>query len=248
MMRLQKNYQFLIIVFAVSLLQACAINDKQQKQLIDSGQELLKGLNKKSLTEQDIAAGLKEALKIGSERVVAQVGKKNGYLNDKNIHIALPAKLQKVHKALDKLGLGQYTKELEIKMNRAAEVAAPKAKKLFFSAIKTMRWQDIKAIYNGKNDAATQYFKKKMTPSLKRMMKPLITQTLAETGFYQAYKHVLKQYHSIPFVPKVKDDLTGYVMAKGINGMFYYLAKEETAIRKDPVKQTTALLKKVFGK
>ena len=111
-----------------------------------------------------------------------------------------------------------------------------------------MRWQDVKAIYNGKNDAATQYFKKKMTPSLKRMMKPLITQTLAETGFYQAYKHVLKQYHSIPFVPKVKDDLTGYVMAKGINGMFYYLAKEETAIRKDPVKQTTALLKKVFGK
>jgi Protein of unknown function (DUF4197) len=29
--------------------------------------------------------------------------------------------------------------------------------------------------------------------------------------------------------------------------VFYYLAQEEAAIRKDPGKQTTALLKKIFG-
>jgi hypothetical protein len=32
------------------------------------------------------------------------------------------------------------------------------------------------------------------------------------------------------------------------DGMFYYIAQEEAAIRKDPVKQSTELLKKVFGK
>jgi hypothetical protein len=48
-------------------------------------------------------------------------------------------------------------------------------------------------------------------------------------------------------VPDVKADLTKHVIQKGINGIFYYLAKEEAAIRKDPVKQTTDLLKKVFG-
>jgi hypothetical protein len=48
-------------------------------------------------------------------------------------------------------------------------------------------------------------------------------------------------------VQYIKADLTEHKINKGMNGMFYYLAKEEAAIRKDPVKQTTALLKKIFG-
>jgi len=35
-------------------------------------------------------------------------------------------------------------------------------------------------------------------------------------------------------------------MNKAINGLFYYLAKEEAAIRKDPAKRTTELLKRIF--
>ena len=45
----------------------------------------------------------------------------------------------------------------------------------------------------------------------------------------------------------MKANLTGYVIQKAEDGIFYYMAKEEASIRKDPVKQTTALLKKVFG-
>ena len=245
-MHLHKNFFILIVTLIFILLSSCAINDKQQKQIVESSQALLKGLNKKKLTEKDIAAGLKEALKVGFERVVSQLGKHNGYLNDKAIHIILPENLQKAHKTLNKLGLGHYTKELETKMNRAAELAAPRAKKIFYSAIKDMRWQDVKVIYNGDNDAATQYFKNKMTPALKQIMKPLIDQTLAQAGVIKAYQHAVKQYHSIPFVPRVKNDLTAYVMDKGIYGLFYYLAKEEAAIRQDPAKRTTALLKRVF--
>ena len=248
MQKLKTIYKLSILISFSLLFQACAINDKQQKQWMNSGSSLLQNFTKKPLSDQDIAAGLKQALTIGAERVVAQVGKKDGYLKDKLIHIALPKKLQEVHKVLNQIGLGHYTRELEIKMNRAAEIAAPKAKKIFISAIKNMRWQDVKGIYKGKNDAATQYFKRKMTPSLKQMMKPVIEQTLAQTGVVQAYKKVMQQYNAIPFVQKMKYDLTGYVMGKGINGMFYYLAKEEAAIRKNPAKRTTALLKRVFGK
>ena len=247
MKHLKISFKFIVLILLTFSLSACAITDKQKNKWRGQGQALLNGVNKKPLTEKDIAAGLKEALKVGSERVVNQVGKRNGYLNDKAIHIALPANLQKVHKTLSKVGLGKHTKELEVKMNRAAEIVAPKAKKLFWSAIRDMRWQDVKTIYNGKNDAATQYFKKKMTPSLKQMMAPVVTQTLAQAGVVQAYNHAIKKYHSIPFVPRVKSDLTGYVMNHAIKGLFYYLAKEEAAIRKDPVKRTTTLLKKVFG-
>lgn len=246
---LQTSSQFLLLSLFLFSLNACAINDKQQAtQWLNSGKNLLNNLNKKSLSTQDIAAGLKEALSVGATRAVSKVGQKNGYLKDKAIHIALPNKLQKAHQTLNKLGLGKYTKELEVKMNRAAEIAAPKAKKIFFSAIKNMRWQDVQSIYKGKKDAATQYFKRKMTPSLKQMMRPVITQTLSEAGVVQAYKHAVKQYHSIPFVPRVKEDITAYVMDKAINGLFYYLAIEEAAIRKDPAKRTTELLRRVFSK
>lgn len=247
MLQFNMAYKYFILIFFSLFFQACAINDKQQGNLFDSGQSFLNSFNKKSLTDKDIAAGLKEALSVGAERVVTRVGTKDGYLKDKFIHIALPEQLQEIHKSLNKLGLGRYTKELEIKMNRSAEVAAPKAKTLFFSAIKDMHWQDVKAIYKGKNDAATQYFKRKMTPTLKKMMRPVVSKVLSDVGAVKAYKDVAKQYNSIPFVEKINYDIEGYVINKAISGMFYYLEKEEAAIRKDPVKRTTALLKRVFG-
>lgn len=248
MKHLKISFKFIILILFTFSLTACAITDKQKNKWRAQGQALLNGVNKKQLTEKDIAAGLKEALRVGTERVISQVGKNNGYLNDKAIHIALPKNLQKVHNTLNKVGLGKYTKELEIKMNHGAEVAATKAKKLFWLAIKDMRWQDVQAIYKGKPNAATQYFRKKMTPALKQMMRPVINQALSEVGAVKAYKHAVKQYHQIPFVPRVKDDLADYVMKKGIYGMFYYLEKEEAAIRNNPVKRTTALLKRVFAK
>lgn len=247
MLSLKNSIQLCVVIFVISFLQSCVINDKHNKQWTESGHVLINNLNNKPLTKKDIALGLKDALKIGAERVVARVGKHNGYLNDKNIHIVLPAKLLKVQDTLKKVGLVRYTRDLEVKMNRAAEAAAPKAKKLFWQAIKDMRWQDVMTIYKGEDDAATKYFKKKMTPSLHKMIRPVIHTTLSDVGVVKAYNKVLNKYHSIPFVPKVKDDLTVYVMQKSINGLFYYLAKEEAAIRKDPAKRTTQLLKRMFA-
>ena len=59
-------------------------------------------------------------------------------------------------------------------------------------------------------------------------------------------KH-MKEYKAIPFAPDVKADLTTYVVEKGIDGIFHYIAIEEAAIRQNPVKRTTELLQKVFG-
>jgi hypothetical protein len=42
-------------------------------------------------------------------------------------------------------------------------------------------------------------------------------------------------------------DLTSYVVGKALDGLFYELGQEETKIRKDPMAQTTTLLKEVFG-
>lgn len=228
-------------------LQACAIDDQQQKKLHEAGRNLLNQFKQRPLTTQEIASGLKQALEVGAKRVIDRLGQKNGYLNNRAVHIPLTPQLKQVHNTLKKVDLQRYTEELEVKMNRAAELAAPRAKQLFWNAIRAMRWQDVQAIYKGSNDAATRYFKRKMTPELRKMMRPLIHRVLAEAGAVQVYKQVVDQYHRIPFVPRLKNNLDDYVLTKSISGIFYYLAKEEAAIRKNPAKRTTELLRRVFG-
>ncbi|MBU8912144.1 MAG: DUF4197 domain-containing protein [Desulfobacterales bacterium] len=219
---------------------------------LDKGSDVLKtfgfGNKASELTIEEIGAGLKEALKVGSGNVVNQLGTEDGFNNDSNIHIPLPASLEKVKSMLSKVGMSSLLEDLELKLNRAAETATPRAKQLFWNAISGMSLEDVKGIYNGPDDAATQYFKGKMSPDLAREMKPLIEDSLSEVGAVQSYDNMMKEYKSIPFVPDVKANLTDHVIEKGMDGIFYYIAKEEAAIRQNPAKRTTELLKKVFNK
>jgi len=76
---------------------------------------------------------------------------------------------------------------------------------------------------------------------------PIIEQSLNKVGAIQAYDTAISNYKNIPFMPDVKADLLNHVVQKGMEGMFFYLAQEEASIRQDPIKQSTELLKKVFG-
>lgn len=194
-----------------------------------------------------IAAGLKEALRVGSDTVVGQLGKPDGFNADPAIHIPLPKSFKTVQSTLKPLGMSYLLDDLELKLNRTAEQATPKAKELFWSSIEQMTLDDVMGIYNGPPDAATRYFQGKMSKPLGESMQPIVDQALAQAGAVQAYDNVMGQYRAVPFVPDVKADLTGYVVEQGMNGIFHYLAQEEAAIRQNPAKRTTELLRTVFG-
>ncbi len=223
----------------------------------DKGKELLGGLggNDESTTEAvgeltvgDLSAGLKDALKVGTGNVVSQLGQEGGFGLDEAIRIALPDELQTAKEWLEKVGMADSLVDLENRMNRAAEVATPKAKELFWNAIQDMSIDDAKQIYNGPNDAATQYFRSKMGGPLGDLMRPEIQTGLQEAGAVKTFDNIMNKYEDIPFVPDIKADLTEHTVNKGLDGIFYYLAKEEAAIRENPAKRTTDLLKKVFSK
>ncbi len=199
-----------------------------------------------NLPTSDVIAGLKEALTVGSEHVVQQLGQTDGFYADPQIRIPLPEKLATVKSALDKVGMGSFADDLELKLNRAAETASPKARELFLNAISQMTFEDARGILNGPEDAATQYFRKTMSPDLAQAMTPVVDDSLSEVGAVQSYDRMMGKYADLPFVPDVKADLTDHVVNKGMDGIFHYMAVEEAAIRKDPVKRTTDLLKKVF--
>ncbi len=200
------------------------------------------------LSNSDMIAGLKDALRVGSENVVGRLGKTDGFNADPKIHISLPESMQTVKSALSAVGMGSMMDDLELRLNRAAEMATPKAKRIFGNAIKSMNFADAKKILNGPDDAATQYFKGKMSAQLSDEMRPIVKKALSQAGAVQAYDSVMGKYQSLPFMPDVKANLTQHVVQLGMSGIFRYMAEEEAAIRKNPVKRTTSILKKVFGR
>lgn len=217
------------------------------KSSSDSSSSTTSSLYGTNLSKDEIEAAFKQALNKGTETVVDQLGAKNGFNADPKIHIALPKSLKKVQSTLSQFGMGKYMDRLETKLNRAAEVATPEAKALFINAIKEMSFEDVQTIYNGPKDSATQYLKSKTAPQIRAKMEPIVTQSLAEVGAVQTYDKAISKYKELPFVPDVKADLLNHVLDESMNGIFYYIGQQETAIRKEPVKQTTELLKKVFG-
>jgi hypothetical protein len=111
-----------------------------------------------------------------------------------------------------------------------------------------MTLEDVQKIYKGPTDLATQFSRGKMSNPLKGEFRPIVNSSLADVGAINSHDKMMGRYKSLPFVPDVKAELVNHVLDKAIAGIFLYLGREEAAIRENPAKQTTALLKKVFGK
>jgi hypothetical protein len=221
---------------------------KKANELLGSvEQKSADNIDAKSPGKDEVGKAFKQALSIGAEQVVAKLGKVDGFNSDPLIRILVPDELKKAKKLLKKAGMEKYANDLELRLNRAAELATPKAKELFLKAIKDMSFDDVMTIYKGPDDSATRYFQKKMTPQLAGAMRPIIDTSLSQVKAARSYNKLIRRYNRLPFTKKIETDLTGHVLEKGMSGIFHYMAKEEAAIRKDPVKQTTDLLKRVFG-
>ena len=239
-----------LVVVSSSFLAGCAADGAKLDDLLSGAGSVLSdasGASDGALSIDEITRGLKEALATGSSAVVTQLGQANGFNNDPSIRIPLPTSLQKARKAAEKVGLEGSFDDLETRLNRAAEEATPKARELFIGAIRSMSVDDAKGILQGPDNAATEYFRGKTGDNLQDQMRPIVTNALSEVGAVSTFNDLLAKYNKIPFAPKVDADLTGHVVEKGSDGIFYYLAQEEKAIRENPLKRTSALLQRVFG-
>ena len=198
-------------------------------------------------TEFEMANGLKEALVKGTNLGVDKLNVAGGFLDDPQVKIPFPKDLVKVENTLRDLGLGSQVEKVTESLNRAAEDAVAEAKPLFVNAIKEMTFQDVKNILMGSDSAATQYLVSKTRSGLESAFQPKIESSLDKVNATKYWTDVIGTYNRIPFVNKVNEDLPAYVTGLAVDGLFLQIAKEEMAIRENPIERTTSLLKKVFG-
>ena len=198
--------------------------------------------------EKTVAAGLKEALSIGSQKAVEAVAKQDGYLGNPKIKIPLPDNIAKTERMLRKVGLAKQVDEFVLTLNRAAEKAAPVAKDIFIGAVKEMTVSDAVGILRGGDTAATGYFRAKTGDTLYTAFKPGVAKTVKDVGVTKAYQSLVDQAKKMKVIKDQSLDLDHYVTTKALDGLFTMVGEEEKKIRKDPVARTTDLLKQVFGK
>ncbi len=212
--------------------------------------KLLKGLGQggqgSGLSDARIGAGLKEALEVATEKTVSLTGKPDGYFANRAIKILMPERLRSLESGLRAVGYGGQIDEFVLSMNRAAERAAPQAKQIFFDAIGDMTFDDARKILNGSDTAATLFFKSKTTPPLTAAFRPVISKSMGEVGVTRQYKDLVSRFDAIPFAKSPAFDLDGYVVDKGLAGLFQVLGEQEKQIRTNPSARATDLLKEVF--
>lgn len=201
-----------------------------------------------SLTEGEIANGLREALQIGAQNATGKVSAVNGFLGNQAIKVLMPPEAKKVETALRAAGLGSYVDKAIVSMNRAAEDASARALPIFVDAIKGITITDGVNILRGSNDAATQYLKGRTTSSLTTAFRPVIQNSLDKVNATAYWSEMATLYNKLLTTrQKVNTDLAAYVTERALNGVFVYIAEEEGKIRSNPAAQVTDLLKKVFG-
>jgi hypothetical protein len=200
-----------------------------------------------ALSSKDASGGLRAALSQGIDTAVAQLGAPNGFLNDPKVAIPLPPALQKVDRGLRLMGLGKDADTLKATMNHAAEAAVAEAKPVFKDALTRMTVADAKAILTGGDDSGTQYFRRATSALLASKFKPIVARETAKLKLAAQYDQYAGKAASFGLLQPQDANLNDYVTAKALDGLFSRIADEEREIRKDPLGQTSSLIRKVFG-
>jgi len=200
-----------------------------------------------SLSNEDIIAGLKDALSIGTSNSVGVLSQEGGFLNNPALKIPFPAEAKIVEDKLRQIGAGKMVDDFVANMNKGASEAVKEATPIFSNAIKRMTFADAKQILQGPDNAATNYFKDKTSVQLSNLFKPKVQQTLDRVKVTKYWSDIMSTYNKIPFTQKIETDLAKYVTDKAMEGLFTKIAEEEKKIRTDPVARVTDILKKVFG-
>ena len=199
-----------------------------------------------NLSSSEIAQGLKEALRVGSDSTAKRLSIVNGFFGDDIIRILMPPEAQKVERTLRDIGFGKTIDKAVLSMNRAAEDASKFVGQIMWNSIQQMTIQDAIGILRGGDFAATEYLKRTTTQQLTSAFRPVIDRSLNNVDATRYWSDVFSIYNRVSKNP-VNTDLGAYVTERALSGLFYHIGLQEQKIRRDPVARVTDILRKVFG-
>lgn len=213
------------------------------------------------LTKEEVARGLKEALRVGADSALTNLNAVNGYYNDQLVKINLPPETDKIIQYASKVpGISDMIDDVVLQINRSAEDAAAQAMPIFKNAITSMTIEDAWGILRGENNAATQYLNEKTYNQLvnlympvmqKSLNKPIVGNVSAAKTWDELTTKWNKFANSVAGrlfdVDAVDTQLDRYVTERALDGVFLKVEDREQDIRTKAEARVNDLLKRVFG-
>lgn len=200
-----------------------------------------------SLTQTDARSGVRDALLMSALNATGRLGQTDGFWGAPRVRIPLPGMLGRTQSTLARVGMSRPLDDLQLRLNRAAEQTMPQAARLFGDAVRTMTVSDAIGIVRGPEDSATRYLRQRTEPRLTTLLKPPMTSALTQSGAFTAMRAALREIGMSSMSTDLRTEIINFATTKALDGAFLYIAEEERAIRRDPVRRTTDILRRVFG-
>jgi hypothetical protein len=200
------------------------------------------------MNNEEIGKGLREALKLGSQKATQSLSATNGFFGNQLIKILMPPEVQNIEAKMRQFGMGRVVDNAILSMNRAAEDASSQALPILVGAITSFTIQDALSILNGGDNAATNLLRSRTTPQITEAFRPVISRSMSKYNVEQLWAQVFSVYNGLPIIKsKVNTDLTGYITDRALSGLFTTIGGEEKKIRLDPIGTGSDIITRVFG-
>lgn len=200
-----------------------------------------------ALTHGEVVGALREMLGLAAEGAAARLGAQDGFLADSQRRITLPGALGEAHARLKPFGMAGPLDDLDIRANRAAEVAISRMRPVLDDAVAHLAIDDALGVLRGRDDAATQVLRDRTSAQLQQALRPLVEAALVEAGAPAVLETAAQRYAPAMLRGDINAVLADHVTGGALDGLFYYVAQEERTIRHDPGKRSSERLRRVFG-
>lgn len=199
------------------------------------------------LTQRDASRGVRDALGLAAMNATTRLAQPNGFWNDGRVRIPLPGVLGRTQRTLSGLGMAAPLNSLQESLNHAAETAMPEASRLFVTAVRDVTIADAIEIVRGPEDSATRYLRGRTETRLTTMLRPPMARALTDSGAFTLMRTALREVGLAGMTTNLRTEVINFSTTKALDGCFFFVAEEERAIRRDPVRRTTDILRRVFG-
>ena len=188
------------------------------------------------------SGGFSNILGGASDKALDKLSQPGAFFADKAVRILLPGPLQKASKLLRFTGQGDVVKDLTKSMNDVASVAAKEAKPIFRNAIDGINLKDGVGIAKS-SSGATDFLRDSSGDVLSSKIRPLVFKAMGDTGAFDQLDK-LSSNKAVNRLGINSEKMTDHVTKKTMEGIFKYMAAEESKLRKNPLKA----LGSIFGK
>lgn len=200
-----------------------------------------------SLTQADASRGIRDALGLAAMNATTRLGQPNGFFSDGRVRIPLPGLLGEAQRNLRPMGMAGMLDNLQEGINHAAERTMPDASRAFVNAVRTITIGDAIEIVRGTENSATSYLRGRTETRLTSLLRPPMTQALTQSGAFTLLRSALREVGMASMTTQLRTEVINFSTTKALDGCFFFIAEEERAIRRDPVRRTTDILRRVFG-